>query len=134
MLLKLGGNQIVKTIHIPASRHQFFRFFQIFFKVEAVLLYSKSVFFNILYPASANEFSACGNSVFLVGTILLLLEIIITRQQQFFSSSGNAYFNEILYYGQWKQVFRLVETVVFLFRGFSSLRKLSLKLASGSQL
>ena len=55
----------------------FFRFFQIFFKVEAVLLpYSKSVFFNILYPASVNEFSAYGNNIFLVGSIMLLLEII----------------------------------------------------------
>ena len=46
------------TIHIPACRHEFFQFFQIFFNVEAVLQYSKSLFFNILYPASANEFSA----------------------------------------------------------------------------
>ena len=53
-----------------------FDFFQIFFKVEAVLPYSKSVFFNILYPASVNEFSAYGNSIFLVGAILLLLETI----------------------------------------------------------
>ena len=54
----------------------FFRFFQIFFKVEVVLPYSKSVFFNILYPASANEFSAYGNNIFLVGALMLLLEII----------------------------------------------------------
>ena len=54
----------------------FFLFSQIFFKVEAVLPYIKGVFFNILYPASANEFSAYGNSIFLVRAILLLLEII----------------------------------------------------------
>ena len=47
-----------------------FRFFQIFFKVEAGLSYSKSIFFNILYPASANELSADGNSIF------FLLELI----------------------------------------------------------
>ena len=69
IILKFGGSQILKTNHIPTRVHQFFRFFP----------YCKSVFFNILYPASANEFSACGNSVFLVGTILLLLEIIIKR-------------------------------------------------------
>ena len=40
---------------IPASGDQFFSIFQIFFEVEAVLPYSKSVFFNILYWASANE-------------------------------------------------------------------------------
>ena len=51
-------------------------FFQIFFKVEAVLPYSKSVFFNTLYQASANEFSAYGNNNFLVGAIVLLFEII----------------------------------------------------------
>ena len=50
------------------------RFFQIFFKVKAVLPYSKSVFFNILYLASANKFSAYGNSIFLVRVILLLVE------------------------------------------------------------
>ena len=76
---EIWGSQILKTNHIPARVHQFFLFFQIFFKVEAVLPYCKSVFFNILYPASANEFSACGNSVVLVETILLLLEIIIKR-------------------------------------------------------
>ena len=54
----------------------FFDFFEILLKVEAVLLYSKSVFFNILYPASGNEFSAYGNIIFLVRAILLLSEII----------------------------------------------------------
>ena len=120
--------------HIPARGHQFFQFFQIFFKVEAMLPFCKSVLFNILYPASANEFFACENSIFLVRAILLLLEIIIKRQQQFFSSSGNVYFNETLHYGQWKQIFWLVKTVVFLFRGFSSQWNPSLKLACGSQL
>ena len=52
-----------------------FRFFQIFFKMEAVLRYSESVFFNIIYPANG-WFSAYGNSTFLVRAILLLLEII----------------------------------------------------------
>ena len=54
----------------------FFPFFQMFFKVEAVLPYSKCLFYNIFYRASANEFSAYGNSMFLVGAISLLLEII----------------------------------------------------------
>ena len=53
-----------------------FLFFQIFFKVEAVLRYSGRVFFNTLYPADAKVFSAYRNSIFLVRTILLLLEII----------------------------------------------------------
>ena len=44
--------------------------------MEAVLPYNKSAFFTILYPASANELSAYGNSIFLVGVVLLLLEII----------------------------------------------------------
>ena len=83
----------------------FFRFFQIFFKVEAALPYSKNVFFNILYPASANEFSAYGNSIFLVGAILLLLEInsvikrrLFQRNPSFwlvetdFPATGNRFF------------------------------------------
>ena len=37
---------------------------------------SKSVFFNILYPASGNEFSTYENNIFFVGAILLLIEII----------------------------------------------------------
>ena len=41
----------------------FFQFFQIFFKVQAVLLYSGSVFFNILYLANSNGFSACENTI-----------------------------------------------------------------------
>ena len=41
----------------------FFQFFQIFAKVETVLLYGKSLFSNMLYPASANEFSGCGNNI-----------------------------------------------------------------------
>ena len=53
-----------------------FRFFQIFFEVEAVLPCSGSVFFNVCYPANANGFSVYGNSIFLVRTILLLLKII----------------------------------------------------------
>ena len=63
VLLKFEGSQIWRTSHIPASGHQFFRFFQILFNVEAMLSYSGIVFFNILYPANANEFSAYGNSI-----------------------------------------------------------------------
>ena len=58
------------------SGYQFLLFFQIFFKVQATLPYSESVFFNVFYPTNANEFSAYGNSTFLFGAILLLLEII----------------------------------------------------------
>ena len=76
MLLKFERVQNLKTNHIPASGHQFFSFFQIFFKVETVLPYSKSIFFNINYPASVNEFAAYGNSIFLFKATLLLLEII----------------------------------------------------------
>ena len=71
--MKFQRSQILKMNHIPASVHFFF---QIFFQVEAVLPYSGSLFFSILYPASANEFSAYGNSIVLVRAILLLLEII----------------------------------------------------------
>ena len=76
IILKFGGSQILKTSDIPASGDQFFFNFPDIFKVEAVLPYSKNVFFHILYRASANEFSAYGKSIFLVRDILLLLEII----------------------------------------------------------
>ena len=75
-ILKFEGSQILKTNDIPAGGDQFFSIFQIFFKVEAVLPYSKTVFFNVLYPASANKFSSYGKSIFLIRDILLLLEII----------------------------------------------------------
>ena len=43
------------------------------------------VFFNILYSANANRFSAYGNSIFLVRAILLLLEIIsVIKSGSFF--------------------------------------------------
>ena len=65
MLLNFGERQILKTNHIPDSGHHFFRFFfQISFKVEVVLPYNKSAFFNVLSPDSANEFSVYGNIVF----------------------------------------------------------------------
>ena len=44
--------------------------------MEAMLRYNGSVFFNIVYAANANWFSAYGNSTFLPRAILLLLEII----------------------------------------------------------
>ena len=77
ILLKFGGSQVLKTNHIAAGGHQFLVcFFQIFFKVETPCPYNKSSFFNILYPASANECSAYENSIFLVRSTLLLSEII----------------------------------------------------------
>ena len=75
ILLKFGENQILKTNHGPTSGHRFFSILQIFLKMEAVLQYSKNIFFNILYTVSANKFSANRNSIFLVRAILLLLEI-----------------------------------------------------------
>ena len=55
--LKFGGSQIFKKNHISASGHQFLSFF----KVEAVLPYSKII---LEYPIGTNEFSAYGNSIF----------------------------------------------------------------------
>ena len=54
--------------------------------MEAVPPYSKSksVFFNILYPASGNEFSTYENNIFFVGAILLLIEIISEDSGSFF--------------------------------------------------
>ena len=80
-IIEIWGKSNLKTNHIPASGHQYFSFIQTFFKVEDVLPYSKSVFFNILYPAGANEFSDYGNSIFLVRDILLLLEIISVNKR-----------------------------------------------------
>ena len=45
-ITEIWGKSNFKVEHIPASGHNFFRFFQIFVKVKVVLLYSKSVFFN----------------------------------------------------------------------------------------
>ena len=65
ILLKFGGSQILKTNHIAAGGHHFLVcFLPIFFKVETVFPYNRISFFNILYPASANEFSAYENSIF----------------------------------------------------------------------
>ena len=94
----------------------FFRFFQIFLKVKAVLPYSESVFFNILYPADANGFSPYRHSIFFfwLNIFLLLLEILVELREWYFSSStGNIYFNEVLHSGYWKEIFRLVETFLF---------------------
>ena len=44
--------------HISASGHQFFLFLHRFFKVEAVFPHSGHIYFNILYPACVNIFSA----------------------------------------------------------------------------
>ena len=76
--------------------------------MEPVLPYSKSVFLNILYPASANEFSAYGNSIFLVGAILHILTNVTD-----FLASGNhflSFFQTKVNCCQWKRLSRLVET------------------------
>ena len=62
----------------------FFNFIQIFFNAEVVVPYNESVFLNILYTTSANELSACGNSIILVRAILLLLEIKLKYSSSFF--------------------------------------------------
>ena len=117
-ITEIWGKSIFKYEPYFCQWIPFFRFFQIFFKVEVMLPYSESIFFNILYPASANVFFAYGNSSFLVRALLLLLEIIsvIKRKWQFFSFSGNVYFNKIL----WKGILWLVETAFIWVRGFSS--------------
>ena len=68
--MKFEGGQVLKTNHIPTSRHRFL------FKVEALLPYSGSLFFNIFYPANTSRFSAKRSSIFFFRAILLLLEII----------------------------------------------------------
>ena len=51
----VSGNQgavhFLKTSHIPASRHQFFQFFQKFFKVEATFPCSENVFLMGFQPS-----------------------------------------------------------------------------------
>ena len=86
-ITEIWGKSNFKGEPYSASGHQFFFLSQqAFFKVDAMLPYSKSVFFNNLCPATAKEFSANGNSMFLFRTILLLLEItsVINSQWQHF--------------------------------------------------
>ena len=98
-------------------------------------MYSRSVFFNILYSACANKLSAYGNSICLVRAILLLLDIIsvIKRQWQFFPSSAIVYFNEIFHSGQLKRILRLVATVFCFVQRFFLLAE-TITETSGSQL
>ena len=80
----LGGSPFLKTNHIPASGHQFFQFFQRFFKVEAAFLFSGNIFFNILHQARADGFSAEWKQYFLVSAISPLVETNIgIRRKQF---------------------------------------------------
>ena len=44
--------------------------------MEGAFPYNGNIFFNILYPASANEFSAYWKQYFLVDAISLLVETI----------------------------------------------------------
>ena len=46
LLLKLEGSKFLKKNHITASEHQFLKFFQRFFKVEAAFPCSGNIFFN----------------------------------------------------------------------------------------
>ena len=77
ILLKFEGSQILKTNHIPASGHHFFSdFFRYFLKWKPCFRIVK-VYFSISFIRLVqNEFSAYGNSIFLVRAILLLLGII----------------------------------------------------------
>ena len=69
--------------HISASGHQFFLFLHRFFKVEAVFPHSGHIYFNILYPACVNIFSAWCKKYFLVKAILLLIETIIFKERAY---------------------------------------------------
>ena len=75
-----GEAHFLKTNHIPASGHQFFQYFQRFFKVEAAFPYGGNVFFNILHLASKNEFSSQQKQYFF--------------RQCNFSASRNHYWNK----------------------------------------
>ena len=100
--------------HIAVSGHQISSIFQIVFKVEAALPYSKSVFFNIY------SVNLCIQSKY---------RKIQTRKISVFGNFSRSA-------AQWKRIFQLVETFFFflfcfcffMFRGFSSQWKLSLKL------
>ena len=85
-----------------------------------MLPYSGNAFFNIRYPANANGFPTQGSIIFLLRAIFLLLEIIsvIKSQRQFLLSTGNVYFNETHHSGQWKQIFWLVKTDLFIVQTF----------------
>ena len=72
LLLKFGGSPFLQRNHIPASGHQFFQFFQRFFKFKAFFPHSENMFFNILHPAGANGVSAKWKQHFLVRAISLL--------------------------------------------------------------
>ena len=82
--LKLGGSPFLKTNDIPARGHQFFQFFQRFFKVDAAFPYSGNDFTISFTRLVQMDFLPSGNSFFWVKTISLLVETIIrTRRKQF---------------------------------------------------
>ena len=64
---------------------------------------------------------ASGKLIFqLVKTILFLHFSETPASDSFFPSSGNVCFNKILHSGQWKRIFRLVETRLFCSEVFPS--------------
>ena len=82
--MKLGGSQFFKDEPYFCQRPPIFSIYQRFFKVEAAFQCSQNVFFNILYPASADGFSALMKQYFLVRATSLLVETIIgVRRKQF---------------------------------------------------
>ena len=146
----VSGNQgavhFLKTSHIPASRHQFFQFFQKFFKVEATFPCSENVFLMGFQPsgksigqcyftASRNHYWYKEKTVlrerahycqwttdFLAGgnhfisIFQRFLQVII-----YFPSSRSVFFNEILHSDQWKLICWLMETVFFSSEVFPSI-------------
>ena len=89
----------------------FFNFFRYFWKRKPCFRIVKAYFSISLTRLGQTNFPPV-ETVFFVRAILLLFFSVFFF---FFPSIGNVYFNKILHYGRWKQIFRLVEIGFFFF-------------------
>ena len=114
LVLKLGASQFLKMKHIPASGHQFFLFFERFFKVEAAFLYCANLFFNILFIWLVEaDFLSRGNSVFSLQLFFSQWKPLLELWTTDFLASGNLFFETperllpvIFFSGQWESIFQ----------------------------
>ena len=102
-----GNSNFKDKLHFCQWALIFFYFFRYFLKWTPHFRIVKHIF---QYPLSGQcKRIFCLQKQYFFGRSYFAA---IRKHQRNFSS-GNVYFNEILHFGQWKQIFRLVETVFF---------------------
>ena len=106
---------LLVTTGLLASRNYFFLpFWYTPATTNSIFPPSGNVFLNV-FPSVEGDFLTNGNFFWSIFQTFLPVLYANTRHlcQFFFSSSENVVLKQIFHSGQWKRIFRLVETILF---------------------